>query len=203
MQDCLQIDLPPHTDPYSQPRPVSVYPSMPLSPPGETAPQTRPGSCSDGASCHDLSCLLQAAAPWRPPPPAVFGLEEELRVPASFRSHRLKTTEATPPHLTQTRPTPPPPHTSRPPPTLVTPCGQKYHWYTGTVSAVVVEVLYYSKYCVSLQPPGQVIVPPPTALQDLIRVGGTTTSIHYIIITTTPPTRTSVRHHRPGEILLS
>lgn len=36
MQDCLQIDLPPHTDPYSQPCPVSMYPSMPLSPPGQT-----------------------------------------------------------------------------------------------------------------------------------------------------------------------
>lgn len=36
MQDCLQIDLPPHADPYNQPRPVSVYPSMPLSPPGQT-----------------------------------------------------------------------------------------------------------------------------------------------------------------------
>lgn len=56
MQDCLQIDLPPHTDPYSQPRPVSVYPSMPLSPPGGTVLQTRRGSCSDGALCHDLSC---------------------------------------------------------------------------------------------------------------------------------------------------
>ena len=36
MQDCLQLDLPPHPDPYSQPRPVSIYPSMPLSPPGQT-----------------------------------------------------------------------------------------------------------------------------------------------------------------------
>lgn len=29
MQDCLQLDLPPHPDPYG------MYPSMPLSPPGE------------------------------------------------------------------------------------------------------------------------------------------------------------------------
>lgn len=148
MQDCLQIDLPPHTDPYSQPRPVSVYPSMPLSPPGETVLQTRPGSCSDGASCHDLSCLLQAAAPWRPPPPAVVGPEgeEELRAPASFRSHRLKTTEATPPHLTQTRPTPPPPHTSRAPPTLV-PVLQVHRVTTSTGSSNAVEVHRNSISC--------------------------------------------------------
>ncbi|KAM4735859.1 mothers against decapentaplegic homolog 4-like [Anableps anableps] len=37
MQDCLQLDLPPHADPYGQPRPVSMYPSMPLSPPGRTS----------------------------------------------------------------------------------------------------------------------------------------------------------------------
>ncbi|XP_061573777.1 mothers against decapentaplegic homolog 4-like [Cololabis saira] len=35
MQDCLQLDLPPHADPY-QPRPV-LYPSMPLSPPGRSS----------------------------------------------------------------------------------------------------------------------------------------------------------------------
>ncbi|KAM9737199.1 mothers against decapentaplegic homolog 4-like [Menidia menidia] len=35
MQDCLQLDLPPHTDPYGQPPPI-MYPSMPLSPPGES-----------------------------------------------------------------------------------------------------------------------------------------------------------------------
>ncbi|XP_039973017.1 mothers against decapentaplegic homolog 4-like isoform X2 [Xiphias gladius] len=37
IQDCLQIDLPPHPDPYNQPRPVSMYPSMPLSPPGSSS----------------------------------------------------------------------------------------------------------------------------------------------------------------------
>lgn len=36
IQDCLQIDLPPHPDPYTRARPVSMYPSMPLSPPGQT-----------------------------------------------------------------------------------------------------------------------------------------------------------------------
>ncbi|KAG7233004.1 hypothetical protein INR49_006450 [Caranx melampygus] len=41
-------------------------------------------------------------------------------------------------------------------------------------------------------PPGQVTALPPTALQDLNRVGGATSSLHYII-TTTPPTLTSVR----------
>lgn len=39
IQDCLQIDLPPHPDPYAQARPVSMYPSMPLSPPGQTHTQ--------------------------------------------------------------------------------------------------------------------------------------------------------------------
>ncbi|XP_021168321.2 mothers against decapentaplegic homolog 4 [Fundulus heteroclitus] len=38
MQDCLQLDLPPHTDLYGdQPRPVAMYPSMPLSPPGRNS----------------------------------------------------------------------------------------------------------------------------------------------------------------------
>nr|XP_020474367.1 mothers against decapentaplegic homolog 4-like [Monopterus albus] len=36
IQDCLQIDLPSRPDTYSQPRPVGMYPSMPLSPPGNS-----------------------------------------------------------------------------------------------------------------------------------------------------------------------
>ncbi|XP_040900921.1 mothers against decapentaplegic homolog 4-like [Toxotes jaculatrix] len=37
VQDCLQIDLPPHPDPYNQPRPVDMYPSMPLSSSGSSS----------------------------------------------------------------------------------------------------------------------------------------------------------------------
>ncbi|XP_053287669.1 mothers against decapentaplegic homolog 4 [Pleuronectes platessa] len=37
IQECVKIDLPPHPDPYNQPRPVNVYPSMPLSPPGRSS----------------------------------------------------------------------------------------------------------------------------------------------------------------------
>nr|XP_019963809.1 PREDICTED: mothers against decapentaplegic homolog 4-like isoform X3 [Paralichthys olivaceus] len=37
IQDCLKIELPPHSDPYNQPRPVNMYPSMPLSPPGSSS----------------------------------------------------------------------------------------------------------------------------------------------------------------------
>ncbi|KAM9852024.1 LOW QUALITY PROTEIN: mothers against decapentaplegic homolog 4 [Aulostomus maculatus] len=33
IQDCPQIELPAHPEPYSQPRPLSMYPIMPLSPP--------------------------------------------------------------------------------------------------------------------------------------------------------------------------
>ncbi|XP_029359590.1 mothers against decapentaplegic homolog 4-like isoform X1 [Echeneis naucrates] len=48
IQDCLQIDLPPHHDPYVQPRAVSVYPSMPLSPQGAVRLESRVGGNSDG-----------------------------------------------------------------------------------------------------------------------------------------------------------
>lgn len=66
MQDCLQIDLPPHTDPYNQPRPVSVYPSMPLSPPGQTVHQlvvvqVLMERCV--TSCH-VSCRQQLHDRW-------------------------------------------------------------------------------------------------------------------------------------------
>ncbi|KAI3360722.1 hypothetical protein L3Q82_012864 [Scortum barcoo] len=43
MQDCLQIDLPPHTDPFNPPRPISMYPSMPRSPPGSSSMTTARG----------------------------------------------------------------------------------------------------------------------------------------------------------------
>lgn len=65
MQECLQIDLPPHADPYGHPRPVGMYPSMPLSPPGQCA---APCCQSQSARRRDAvvtpSCFLQAAAPW-------------------------------------------------------------------------------------------------------------------------------------------
>ncbi|XP_042338288.1 mothers against decapentaplegic homolog 4-like, partial [Plectropomus leopardus] len=71
MQDCLQIDLPPHSDPYSQPRPVSMYPSMPLSPPGSssmTPAALSAGGCGRsgggvGGVCNDGPGLLQIALP--------------------------------------------------------------------------------------------------------------------------------------------
>ncbi|XP_013888463.1 mothers against decapentaplegic homolog 4 [Austrofundulus limnaeus] len=37
MQECLQLDLPPHPDLYSQPCPPSMYPSIPLSPLGTSS----------------------------------------------------------------------------------------------------------------------------------------------------------------------
>ncbi|XP_071324805.1 mothers against decapentaplegic homolog 4 isoform X2 [Trachinotus anak] len=56
IQDCLQIDLPPHPDPYNQPHPVSIYPSMPLSPPGSRA-LSASGGGNEGPG------LLQIALP--------------------------------------------------------------------------------------------------------------------------------------------
>uniref|UniRef100_A0A8C4EE11 Mothers against decapentaplegic homolog n=1 Tax=Dicentrarchus labrax TaxID=13489 RepID=A0A8C4EE11_DICLA len=63
MQDCLQIDLPPHSDPYSQPRPVSMYPSMPLSPPGSSSLAAAAGDCGRNAVGSDGPGLLQIAPP--------------------------------------------------------------------------------------------------------------------------------------------
>ncbi|XP_074539289.1 mothers against decapentaplegic homolog 4-like [Halichoeres trimaculatus] len=70
MQDCLQLDLPPHTDPYNQPRPVSMYPSMPLSPPGSSSMQTAAlpvggaGGCRVGGGVSSEGPgLLQIAPP--------------------------------------------------------------------------------------------------------------------------------------------
>uniref|UniRef100_A0A1A8PG44 Mothers against decapentaplegic homolog n=1 Tax=Nothobranchius rachovii TaxID=451742 RepID=A0A1A8PG44_9TELE len=37
MQDCLQMDLPPHSDLYTQHHPMNMYPSMPLCPPGPSS----------------------------------------------------------------------------------------------------------------------------------------------------------------------
>ncbi|KAK9516004.1 hypothetical protein VZT92_025321 [Zoarces viviparus] len=62
MQDCLQVDLPPHSDPYS------MYPSMPLSPPGSTSMTAAPLSAvgcgrSGGGVCSEDPGLLQIAPP--------------------------------------------------------------------------------------------------------------------------------------------
>uniref|UniRef100_A0A3P8T2H2 Mothers against decapentaplegic homolog n=1 Tax=Amphiprion percula TaxID=161767 RepID=A0A3P8T2H2_AMPPE len=78
MQDCLQIDLPPHADPYSQPHPGSMYPSMPLSPPGQvfrcSGSITPAGGVSGGmGGAPEGPGLLQIASPHdhgnRTPPP--------------------------------------------------------------------------------------------------------------------------------------
>ncbi|XP_025766932.1 mothers against decapentaplegic homolog 4 [Oreochromis niloticus] len=94
MQECLQIDLPPHADPYGHPRPVGMYPSMPLSPPGSSS--MVPAALTAGGS----------AAVWTDP--------------ASFRSLRLLTTGAgftaslkSPSHAQLPIPPPQPPHISR------------------------------------------------------------------------------------------
>ncbi|XP_041799384.1 mothers against decapentaplegic homolog 4-like [Chelmon rostratus] len=50
-QDCLQIDLPPRTDPYNQPHPVSMYPSMPLSPPGSSSMSAAALSAGGAVGC--------------------------------------------------------------------------------------------------------------------------------------------------------
>lgn len=62
MQECLQIDLPPHADPYGHPRPVGMYPSMPLSPPGSSSmvPAALTGGVGGGL---DGPGLLQIAPP--------------------------------------------------------------------------------------------------------------------------------------------
>ncbi|XP_036930429.1 mothers against decapentaplegic homolog 4-like isoform X3 [Acanthopagrus latus] len=76
MQDCLQLDLPPHPDPYSQPRPVSIYPSMPLSPPGSSSmTPTAPVICSRSRGGEGLLKIAPPqnhgghASPSHPNPP--------------------------------------------------------------------------------------------------------------------------------------
>ncbi|XP_068179381.1 mothers against decapentaplegic homolog 4-like isoform X2 [Antennarius striatus] len=65
LQDCLQIDLPPHNDPDGQPRPVSMYPSMPQSPPALTAVSVdgRSGAGGGVGGAHKGPGLLQIAPP--------------------------------------------------------------------------------------------------------------------------------------------
>ncbi|XP_051813146.1 mothers against decapentaplegic homolog 4 [Acanthochromis polyacanthus] len=73
MQDCLQIDLPPHADPYSQPHAGSMYPSMPLSPPGSGSITPAGGVGGGMGGAPEGPGLLQIASPHdhgnRTPPP--------------------------------------------------------------------------------------------------------------------------------------
>ncbi|XP_059195000.1 mothers against decapentaplegic homolog 4-like [Centropristis striata] len=63
IQDCLQIDLPPHSDPYSQPR-AAMYPSMPLSPPGSSSMTPAAPSAGSGRNGGgEGPGLLQIAPP--------------------------------------------------------------------------------------------------------------------------------------------
>ncbi|XP_027868152.1 mothers against decapentaplegic homolog 4-like isoform X1 [Xiphophorus couchianus] len=63
LQDCLQLDLPPPSDPYAQPRPLTMYPSMPLSPPGRTS--VTPAALG-AAEAPEGPALLQVAPPIQP-----------------------------------------------------------------------------------------------------------------------------------------
>ncbi|XP_054478182.1 mothers against decapentaplegic homolog 4-like [Anoplopoma fimbria] len=74
MQDCLQVDLPPHSDPYSQPRPLSMYPSMPLSPPGSssmTAAALSAVGCGRNSGGRGIAPLITTGPrlPTSPKPP--------------------------------------------------------------------------------------------------------------------------------------
>ncbi|XP_068425382.1 mothers against decapentaplegic homolog 4-like isoform X2 [Clinocottus analis] len=61
VQDGLQVDPPPHPDPFGQPRPPSMYPSMPLSPPGSSSMMAAPVGC--GSSGRVCGGLLQTKLP--------------------------------------------------------------------------------------------------------------------------------------------
>lgn len=62
-EDCLQINLPTHMDSCTRPRPVHLYPSMPLSPPGQTIACY--SWCWQWDLCDVTSCLLQVALLWQ------------------------------------------------------------------------------------------------------------------------------------------
>ncbi|KAM3873558.1 mothers against decapentaplegic homolog 4-like [Diretmus argenteus] len=71
IQDCLQVELPPHPEHYTQPPPVNLYPSMPLSP--AVSSSMMAGSLIVGGGAAED--LLQVASPQSqgvagsPPPP--------------------------------------------------------------------------------------------------------------------------------------
>ncbi|XP_067367547.1 mothers against decapentaplegic homolog 4-like isoform X1 [Channa argus] len=58
IQDCLQISLPSHPDPYTQPQPVSIFSNMALSPPGNSSM-----SAVGGGGVSEGPGLLQIAPP--------------------------------------------------------------------------------------------------------------------------------------------
>ncbi|XP_034021224.1 mothers against decapentaplegic homolog 4-like [Thalassophryne amazonica] len=63
MQECLQIDLTPHPNPYNQPRPIGVYPSMPLSPAGGGSVTTVALTAAAGSSGENQGLLRIAPPP--------------------------------------------------------------------------------------------------------------------------------------------
>ncbi|XP_038137131.1 mothers against decapentaplegic homolog 4-like isoform X2 [Cyprinodon tularosa] len=63
MQDCLQLDLPPHADLYGQSHPVSMYPSMPLSPPGRNSMTCAAPSAAGIGAAPEEPGLLQITMP--------------------------------------------------------------------------------------------------------------------------------------------
>ncbi|KAM9353595.1 mothers against decapentaplegic homolog 4-like [Symphorus nematophorus] len=109
MQDCLQIDLPPHTVPYTQPRPLSMYPSMPLSPPGSSAMMDAALTTATTVGCVRGGAGGGGASEG----PALL----QIATPQTHGGH------ASPPH-------PNPPHTPQPPPHPPTPPHQQSPEYS-------------------------------------------------------------------------
>lgn len=61
MQDCLQVNPPPHDDPFSHPH-ARMYPSMPLSPAGSST-VTAAGGGGGGGGVNEVPALLQMPPP--------------------------------------------------------------------------------------------------------------------------------------------
>lgn len=78
LQDCLQLDLPPPSDPYAQPRPLTMYPSMPLSPPGERRHHPAETSSPRSPASHSASSPAGRTSVT----PAALGAAETLEGPA-------------------------------------------------------------------------------------------------------------------------
>ncbi|XP_062278028.1 mothers against decapentaplegic homolog 4-like [Scomber scombrus] len=103
MQDCLQIDLPPHSDPYTHP----IYPSMPLSPPGSSsltaAALSAGGGCSSAGGCSRTRTVGGGVSSEGP------GLLQIA--PPQNHGGQASPLNPNPPHTTE------PPHPSTPTPT--------------------------------------------------------------------------------------
>ncbi|XP_041649342.1 mothers against decapentaplegic homolog 4 isoform X2 [Cheilinus undulatus] len=103
MQDCLQIDLPPHTDPYNPPCPVGMFPSMPLSPPGGATGCSRAGEGAAGGVSREGPGLLQIALPQNhgghasPPHPNPPHTPQPPHPPTSTTPHPLSPEYSSPP----------------------------------------------------------------------------------------------------------